>query len=507
MNPQSLPEQGQKTTREQFIRDLFPIELPKDNYLTGKQAIKKLIAGVEKGLNVIKGTFGPAGSNVVIKRDLYPFHESTNDGKKILEGLRLIDPYEQIGLNTMKEVADKCDKESGDGRKTAAILYAATLLEGQKVDADPMEVKRSLEECIPIIKESILKQTKPITVDEVGKIATIASESPKLGAIFQEIYTQIGKDGIIELENSVTPDTYYDTTEGVKLLNCKMMYPYMSNSDKGRKCEMKNPYVLISKQKISTMAQLDPIIKSLIRGGTMEMVIFCDEIELAVSQALAYLALQGQDVEGGHIMFKTLVIKAPTLWKDWLFEDFAKITGATIIDPAQGASLKQIRFEYLGRCDKLITGKDTVCLGTKDITEHLQTLLDLNTDDGKIRAARLKTKTAILYLGANSEDELSHLKGKALDARNSSFQAMESGVIEGGGVSLYKVIGDLPKTVGGKILKKSLAYPLDIILANMGLDNSDFDENVIDSSNVIINSCVTAISVAAQQITTQAIEI
>jgi chaperonin GroEL len=509
-----MPEQGRGQTREDFIKQLFPLELPKDNYLSGKDAVKKLIKGVEKGFDVIKGTYGPAGSNVVIKRDIYPFHESTNDGKKILEGLRLADPYEMIGLNTMKEVADKCDKESGDGRKTASILYAATLLEGQKVDEDPMEVKRSLEACIPIIKESILKQTKAITVDDVGKIATIASESPKLGALFQEIYQQIGSDGIIELENSDISETYYEITEGVKLLNCKMMYPYMANDDKRRKCEMKDPYILISKQKIASMAQLDPIIKSLLRGGTSEMVIFCDDIELSVSQALAYLSIQGADIEGQHVTFRTLVIKAPVLWKDWLFEDFAKITGAKIIDPAQGTNLKNFRFEYLGRCDKIITSmKETVVLGTKDITEHIETILSENTDEAKIRASRLKTKTAILRLGANSEDELSHLRGKALDARNSSFQAMESGVVQGGGVSLLNCIKDLPDTIGGKILRKSLLYPSHEIGKNLGFVGPTSDmikkigKDIIDSSNVVINSMTTAISVAATQLTTRAIEI
>lgn len=511
---QPLQPQGQ--TREGFINELFQIE-KKDNFLLGKPAVNKLVQGVQKGLDIIKGSYGSAGSNVIIRRDIYPFHESTNDGKKILEGIRLADPYEMIGLNTMKEVADKCDKESGDGRKTAAILYAAILLEGQKSKDESMDIKRSLEDCIPLIKENILTQSKGITENEVGKIASIASENEKLGAIFQEIYQKIGPEGVIELDNSGLPETSYEITEGVKLLGCKYMYPYMCNADNGRTVEYKNPKILITKQKIALMSQLDPIIKTLLRSGINNMVVFCDEIELQVSQTLAYLAKQGVEAsqyglphELGHVMFETLVIKAPTLWKDWLFEDFAKITGATVINPAEGTMLKTLKLEHLGTCDKIITNKEvTIVRGIKDISQHIKNLSEVNTDDSKIRIARLQTKTAVLKLGANSESELSHLRGKALDARNSSWLAMQGGVVKGGGATLFKVSETLPNTVGGNILKKALKYPLDIINENMGTKVKvlEFDNNVLDATSVVVNSVTNAISVAATQLTTKAIEI
>jgi chaperonin GroEL len=495
-------------TRDEFIKQLFPLDLPKDNFLLGREAQEKFVKGVEKALEILKGSYGPAGSNVTIRRDMRPGYESTNDGKKILEGVILADPYEQIGFNTVKEVAEICDQKGGDGRKTGAILYAASIIEGYKSKENPMDIKRSMEESIPLIEAAILEQSKGITVDEVGKIASIASEDKNLGAIFQEIYQKIGADGIIELDNSGIPETSYEITEGVKLLNCKMMYPYMANTDKGRKCELKNPHILISKQKIASMSQLDPLIKSLVRNDTFELVIFCDEIELPVSQALAYLSMQESQIEGKRVMFKTLVIKAPILWKDWIFEDFAKISGATIIDPAQGTNLKNFRFEYLGRCDKIVTSQtETIVLGTKDVSEHIQAILEKNTDDAKIRVSRLKTKTAILKLGADSESQLSHLRGKALDARNSSFQAMESGIVSGGGVALLKSIESLPDTIGGKILAKAFMYPIEIINENMNKKKNvvKWGDDVIDSTAVLINSTKTAISVAAQQLTTKGI--
>lgn len=504
--------QAPQPTREEFIRSLFDLK-PQDNFLQGKEAVRKLVEGVTKGYNAIKGSYGSAGGNAIIKAEGYPFYEVINDGKKILESIRLVDHYEMIGLNGMKEVANKSDKESGDGRKTASLLYGAILMEGQKRKEDPMAIKASLEECIPIILESINKQTKKITVNEVGKVAAIASENKELGAIFQEIYQKIGAEGIIELDNSGLPETSYEITEGVKLLNCGYMYPYMANTDKGRTCEMKNPDILITKQKISRMGEIDGIIKSLLRNGKNEMVIFCDDMDLTVSQGLAYLALQGTQMDLGRgaeqVIFKTLVIKAPVLWKDWIFEDFAKITGATIINPPEGTNLKNLRYEHLGTCDKIITGKkETIVRGTNDVTEHVKKILEENTDDAKIRASRLSTKTAILKLGANSDAELSHLKGKALDGRNSSYLSMEGGIVQGGGHSLVKAIADLPDTVGGEILKKALLYPLKEILKNTG--NTTKGEikpfkDVFDASIVVKNAVTNSISVAAQTLTTQII--
>lgn len=502
MQPLNQP-QGTPQTREEFIEGLFNLE-KKDNFLLGKDARNKIIEGVKKGYTAIKGSYGSAGGNAVIKADLYPFYECTNDGKKILESIKLADPYEMTGLNGMKEVANKSDKESGDGRKTASLLYGAILMEGQKSKDDPMDIKRSLEECIPVITKSILDQTIPITVNEIGLIASIASENKELGQLFQEIYQKIGHDGIIELDNSGISDTFYEITEGVKLLNCGYMYSYMANTDKGRKCELKNPDILITKQKLSNMGQLDPIIKSLIQNGKTELVIFCDEIDIVVSQALAYLAIQGVEINKTLVQFKTLVIKAPVLWKDWLFEDFSKISGATIIDPAQGTTFKHFKTEYLGTCDRISTSKtETIVLGTKDITDHIVALNEQNTDDAKIRVARLKTKTAILKLGANSDAELSHLRGKALDGRNSAYLALQSGIVNGAGYSLLQAAKVLPNTVGGKILKEALQYPIREIATNLGIkDIKKPFKDVFDASQVVINSVTNAISVAATTLTT-----
>ncbi len=506
----NMPPQQFNLTKEQSdtlvrLADLFGTK-KEDNLHLGKDGVKRLTQGIEKGFEAVKGSFGSAGSNAILEAGLLPGHEMTNDGRRILDSIKLADPVENIGLNILKEVAKKADEISGDGRKTSVILTHAIIKEGLKCKESPMEIKRSLDECLPIILKSIDEQTKQIRTDEVGKIASVASESEELGRLFGEVYTKIGKDGIVELDTSSLPGTTYEITEGVKLLNCGFTWPYMANEDKGRQAVYKNPYVLITKQKISNIKELDPVLKMLVRQQRNELVIFCDEIDLSVSQALAFIHIKGIEKEGQTITFKTLVIKAPTLWKDWLYEDFAKITGATVIDGVT-SSLKNLQLHHLGSCEKVITTKDeTVVLGIRDIKDHLKVLEEMNTDEGKIRIARLCTKTAVVRLGANSESELSYLKGKALDARNASYLALKGGIVKGSGCEYDDISNKLPKTIGGQILSKALKYPFAQICENMAGDKTEIEfEGIFDPTIVVKNSITNALSVAGTVLTAKAV--
>lgn len=465
---------------------------------------EKLIIGINKTCEAIEGTYGAGGGNAIVESDLFPFHICTNDGKSIVDAIKLTDPVENIGANIIKEVGNKADKDSGDGRKTTMILTKAIL--AQPFDCSPMEAKQSLDSCLSIILKSIDDQTRAIEPESVGQVATIASESEALGSLFQEIYTKIGKDGIVELDVSNLPETSYEITEGVRLRNAGFMYEYMTNDGKEKVGTYLAPKVLITKEKISGMNILGKIMESLDKNGIHEMVIFCDDIDVKISQILAYKHMgttpQGQPIPA----FKALVIKAPTLWKDWLFEDFAKITGATIIDPIQGTSLKNFKFEYLGTCDKIVSRADeTTVIGIHDISTHIEKLKELGTDEGKIRLAWLQTKAAILKVGAHSETELKYLSLKARDARNASFLAMQGGVVAGGGVAYLNAIENLPSTVGGKILSKVLFAPINQIHINMGLKErvDKFADNIVDPAIITKNSITNAISVAGMVLTAQ----
>lgn len=492
-----------------------------DNISYDKQ---KLIVGINKVCDAVKLTLGSAGSNAILQEDLQPFHIVTNDGISIAQKIKLSDPVEDMGANIMKEVAIKANRESGDGTTTTMVLTQAILEEGIKSTASAMEIKRSLDDCLPIIYKSIDDQIREITVDTVGQVGTISAEDESIGKLLQEIYQQIGKDGIIELDNSNISDTYYTITEGVRLRNCGFMYPYMTNDEKRTKATHLVPKILITKEKISTLQQIDHLFGKLSKEGITELVIFCDEIDPIVSTTLAQTQMQG--------LFKTLVIKAPILWKDWLYEDFAKITGATIVNVESGLKLKDVRIDQLGTCDKLITTNDeTIIIGIHDIQTHIQALQEQDTDDARLRLAWLQTKTAILKLGANSESELSYKRLKLEDARNACYQALKGGVVAGGGITLLNCVKDLPDTIGGNILKQAIQAPIRQIMINsgeiipketilivfhkldpeIGFDSKQkksvnmFKVGIIDPAIIVKNSIKNAISVAGTILTANVI--
>lgn len=443
----------------------------------------ELMAGVNIAANLVKGTLSGVGYNVILEESVYPGHRVTNDGISILRKIQLPNRLQQVGVNLLKEASEKANLESGDGTTTAAVLTQAILNEGIKIeDVSPMEIKKSLDECLPIINAALESQKKDITIDDIRPIALISSESEELADIFQKIYSEIGTEGIVELDTSTLPETTYEITDGVRLRGAGFTYPYMVNDEKGRAAVYENPKILITKQKIGSTMEADALMKKFHEAGLQSIVIFCDEIDLGASQHFAKAHMEG--------IFKALIIKAPTLWKDWLFEDFAKITGATIIDRINGLNLKNFHPSHLGTCAKITTTKEeTRIVGIQDISKHIESLKE-NTDDSKLRISWLQTKAAILKLGANTETELSHLKDKAEDARHACFLALNGGIVPGGGVALLNAAKELrnnkkllalhiepgtgkeqkPTLTGVSILYAALQAPFRQICENAGVN-------------------------------------
>ncbi len=421
-----------------------------DNIYLGEDARTKLMAGVNKVCDAVKLTLGAAGANGIIERDISPGHEITNDGISLIEAIQLTDPIERIGANLVKENSSRSNRESGDGSTTAAVLLQAILKEGMLLKDRPMDIKRSLDECVPIILESIDKQKRAVTPAGVGAVATTSAEDETMGQLIQEIYEKIGSTGIIELETSSLPETFYEIIDAVRLRGAGFMGAY-STTEPG-KAIYKDPKILICKDKITSVDQLDPLVRALSAAGTNELVIYAEDMDISVGNRLALTHLQGG--------FKTLVIKAPTLWRDWIIEDFAKMTGATIVDAKEGKTFKNLTMADLGTCEKLVTTKDeTRVFGIKDISDHVARVKEVGTDEAKIRASWLQTKAAVLKLGANSESELSYKRLKADDARNAAYHALQDGVVAGGGIALFNASRVMPETIGGNILRRALEAP------------------------------------------------
>ncbi len=328
--------------------------IKEDNVYSGEDTLKRLMAGVNKVYSAVAPTLGAAGSNGILEDFAQPGHIITNDGISIAERIVLADPVENIGRNILLEAISRANKQSGDGSTTTCVLTQKILEEGYKVrdKVTPQELKRSLEECLPIIEAAIKDQTKEITVDEVGQVAAISAEDEKIGALIQEVYQKIGKDGILYPDISKSYEDYYTIGQGVKIDGAGVASPYMCDVDEKSMqpqpaASIKNPKIIVTRQKITNARNdLEAIFGKLARENIKEVVIFADEWEPTVLPDLVQTRFNKS-------AFRAILIKMPVIWKDQWQEDVAKLTGATIIDP-QGITFKTMKMEHLGTCENLI---------------------------------------------------------------------------------------------------------------------------------------------------------
>lgn len=492
-----------------------------------QDALPRLAEGIRKATSIVSKTLGPKGSNVTLQANLPPYNITTNDGATIIKAIELADPIEAIGLSYLKEAADRSNGNSGDGSTTTAVLLNAILEEGIKSGINSLQLKNELDECLKIIEASIKDQTREITVEDIPAVARIAGEDEALARTLGDIYKQIGKEGIVHLEGSGTYETSFNLIEGVRFIDTGYLSPYMAyNEDEakeGRKALYHKPAILVTKNKIQNVSDIDPLLQALIAQGTKTLVIFTDDMDSNVARIL--IELQRNEKRSINI----LIIKAPILWKGYVFEDFAKITGATIIEDSSGTRLgKHIQMGWLGTCDTIIVDKEeTTIIGIKDISEHVKSLEEDPSTDNKLRLSWLTTKTAILKLGAKSETELGYLRLKCEDAIFSSRAALRYGIVPGGGTALAWAAHEMPNTVGGNILATALRTPMKQIIDNSGGKLEDnpiqkpfkewgfdaitrtnvnmFDAGIVDASAVVLGAIRNSLGIASTILTTSSV--
>lgn len=485
----------------------------------------KLKSGIDKVARAVGGTMGTGGSNAMIEAIEAPGHLTTNDGFSIANSIMLADPIEDLGRKMLLESINRANKASGDGSSTTCVLTAAIIDEGlgHTKEAHPMDIKRSLEDCLPVIEEKLNLQTrelvddKGINIELLQQVATISAEDKQIGNTIAEIYSQIGEKGIIYWDISKTTEDSYVIGSGITVEGATYVSPYMCDATETgqntNQIRIKDPYILLTKQKITSAADFNEIAGALNNKEVKDLVVFVDDFEpLIVQDLIKTRAMRG---------FRIVLIKMPVLWKDWWYEDLAIATGAKVADPAAGLPMKLVKVEDLGRVgDIVITREDTFLDGIKDVNAHVEGLLGEKNDDADLRAARLNTKTARYYVGAQSDSALSYRRLKVEDAIAAAHQALDGGIVPGGGLALFNASNNLPDTVGGRILANALQAPIKQIIANAGgkIDKATiggtlgFDTNtrgvvdmleagITDPKNVVLNAVKNAISVSATVLT------
>jgi chaperonin GroEL len=462
--------------------------------LFDERARRALKSGIDKAANTVKVTLGPRGRNVAMERS-YGAPSITNDGVTIAKEITLKDKFENMGAEIVKEVATKTNDIAGDGTTTSVVLLQAIVEEGMKhteMGLSAMGVRAGIEKATTEAVLALKALAKPIKTDEeVRQVATIAAESEAIGHIIADTIKEVGKDGVVTVEESQSLGIDKELVEGLKFER-GYVSAYMVTDPTRMEAIYNDPYILITDRKINSIQELLPVLEKLSQKGVKQIVIIADDID---GEALTTLVLNKL-----RATFNSVAIKAPGYGDKKLdtLEDIAVVTGGTVISEKTGLNLEKIELEMLGRASKVIATKDsTVIVGgkgaKKDIEKRVAEIrAQIKTTDSKFdkekleeRLAKLQGGVAVIRVGAATETEMKYLKLKIEDAVNATKAAIEEGIVAGGGTALVRVSQKLTEKLkeyvaneklntaeraGYLILVLSLERPLRQIAENAGED-------------------------------------
>jgi len=442
--------------------------------------------GVDKLANAVKVTLGPKGRNVILQKQFGVPH-ITKDGVSVAKEIELEDPIENIGAQLVKEVAQKTADQAGDGTTTATVLAQEIFSLGIKnvtAGANPMDLKRGIDDAVRIVVSELEKIAKPInTSKEIEQIATIsANNDSSIGAMIAEAMDKVGKDGIITVEEAKGTETSVKTVEGMQF-DKGYLSPYFVTNQESMEAELESPYVLIYDKRISAMKEILPLLESTAQTGK-SLLIISEDLD---GEALATLIVN--KMRG---TLKVAAVKAPAFGdrRKEILQDIATITGGTVITDELGLSLEKVTLNQLGRAEKITIDKDTTTIINGDgKSEDIKARIDLiknqiekstsDYDKEKLqeRLSKLAGGVAILYIGATTEVEMKEKKDRVDDALHATRAAVAEGIIPGGGTALIRAQTALEQIkvdvsddyhTGILIVRKAIEAPLRTIVQNGG---------------------------------------
>jgi chaperonin GroEL len=453
-----------------------------------------LLRGVNIMAAAVKATLGPKGRNVVIDKK-FGSPTITKDGVAVAKEIELKDKYENMGAQMLKEVASKTSDIAGDGTTTATILAQAIFREGLKnvtAGANPMGLKRGIEQAVSAVTEELKKLSKS-TKDkkEIAQVATIASNNDKtIGDLISEAMEKVGKDGVITVEESKSADTVLDLVEGMQF-DRGYLSPYFVTDPERMEAVLEDALVLIHEKKISVMKDMLPLLEQVARAGK-PLLIIAEDIEGEALATLVVNKLRGT--------LNTCAVKAPGFGdrRKAMLEDIAILTGGKALTEDLGIKLENIKLEDLGKAKKVVIDKDNTTLveGTgkastiegriKQIRVQIdETTSDYDREKLQERLAKLAGGVAVVKVGAATETAMKEKKARVEDALNATRAAVEEGIVPGGGVALLRAAKAIDKLkldgdekVGAMIVRRALEEPIRQIVENAGLEGSVLVERV-----------------------------
>ena len=513
----------------------------------GEEARSKLKAGVDALSKAVSTTLGAKGRNVALDKS-WGTPQVVNDGVTVAKEIELEDKFENMGAQIVKEAASKTNDVAGDGTTTATVLGQALVDSGLRnisAGANPMILRRGLEEASETVLKEIKKLAKEITSEEEkAQIASNSAQDAEIGDLIAKTMEKVGDTGVITVNEGKGFGIELEYKEGMQFDKGYASPYFVTNADK-MEAVIEDAYILVTDQKVSNLQELLPMLENFVKVSK-NLVILAEDVDGEALATLVVNKLRGT--------FNVLAVKAPGFGdrRKAMLEDIAVLTGATMVSEDMGRKLDSVQVEDLGRADRVISDKDsTIIVGGKGSekeirarTGQLESQVAKSSsgyDKEKLveRLAKLSGGVAEILVGAATESEMKEKKLRVEDAVNATKAAVEEGVVPGGGVvylrareaiNKLKLEGD--EHTGASILFEALEKPLRIIVENAGADSGKvlaelearvddlknpniglnvvtmeyadmIKEGIIDPAKVARNALQNAVSAATMVLTTE----
>ncbi|MCF8034525.1 MAG: chaperonin GroEL [Desulfarculaceae bacterium] len=460
------------------------------------KAREAMMKGVDALANAVKVTLGPKGRNVVIDK-AFGSPTITKDGVTVAKEIELEDKFQNMGAQMVKEVASKTSDVAGDGTTTATILAQIIYREGSKLVAaghNPMAIKRGIDKAVEGVVAELQKMSKATKdQNEIAQVGTIsANNDTTIGNIIAEAMNQVGKEGVITVEEAKSMETTLEVVEGMQF-DRGYLSPYFVTDPEKMEVNLDDPYLLIHEKKISAMKDLLPVLEQVAKSSR-PLVIIAEDVEGEALATLVVNKLRGT--------LNACAIKAPGFGdrRKAMLEDIAILTGGTVISEDLGVKLDTVTLNDLGTAKKVTVDKDNTTIvdggGSRNALEGRvrtiraqidETTSDYDREKLQERLAKLIGGVAVINVGAATETEMKEKKARVEDALNATRAAVEEGIVPGGGVALLRCVDAADKVrdkvkgeekFGADIVKRALEEPLRQISFNAGKEGSIVVEKV-----------------------------
>jgi chaperonin GroEL len=455
--------------------------------LFNEEARRALERGVNTLADAVKVTLGPKGRYVVLDKK-FGAPTITNDGVTIAREIEVEDVFENQGAQLVREVATSTNDVAGDGTTTATVLAQAIVREGLKnvaAGANPMALKRGIEQAVEAVVEQLKTQSKEISgKEDIARVATISAREREIGDVIADAIEKVGKDGVVNVEEGQTFGLELEFTEGMQF-DKGYLSPYMITDAERMEAVLDDPYILIANQKIGAVKDLLPVLEQVIQAGR-PLLIVAEDVEGESLATIVVNKLRGT--------FTAVAVKAPGFGdrRKRMLEDIGILAGGEVITEEMGLKLENTKLSQLGRARKVVVDKDSTTIidgaGESDAikarikqlkSEIENTDSDFDREKLQERLAKLSGGVAVVKVGAATETEMKEKKHRVEDALQATRAALEEGIVPGGGVALLNAVDAIKldsfegdEKTGAYIVARSLEEPIRQLADNAGLEGS-----------------------------------